>query len=176
MFYVIFASKLFKSLNLSKTFSLIKLAQREKKIIKEQSLFTEIVFMSLRARLNLKDAIYEASRTTNYLRPYLQVCLNQWHINKIRALVQLKKQVGITSFQVVVDLLIQAAKIGDDKIIDFLEENKKLEDEIKNIEISAISKARPVFLTLQMIIPMLVVLLVLFYPLITQTEKIIRAF
>lgn len=150
--------------------------QREKRVMAELGLFSEVVFMSLKARLNLREAIEEAAKTTAYLKPYLQVCLNQWHTDRIKALYGLKRELGVPGFQLMVDLLIQAATIGDEGIAEFLEENKKLEDEIKNIEVSARSKLRPLLITLQMVLPFGVVLIVLFYPLITQVERIIRNF
>lgn len=149
---------------------------REKQIVKEQGLFSEVVFMSLKANLSLKEAVEEAAKTTVYLRPYLQVCLNEWLTDKIRALNNLKKNVGVPSFQLIIDLLIEAASVGDDKISDFLEENKRLEDEIKSLEVSAQSKLYPLILTFQMILPFAVILIVLFYPLVVQVEDIIRSF
>lgn len=150
--------------------------KRERLVMSEQGLFSEIIFMSLQARINLKDAIEEAGKTTEYLRPYLQICLNEWHNDRIRALNNLKKNVGVLSFSIVIDLLTQAAIVGDEKIARFLEENKKLEDEIKNLEITAKNKTRPLIMTAQMVLPLLVILIILFYPLSLQVEHLIRTF
>lgn len=150
--------------------------KRERMVMSEQGLFSEIIFMSLQARLNLRDALEEAAKTTDYLRTYMQICLNEWHTDRIRALNNLKKNVGVLSFSMIIDLLIQAANVGDEKIAQFLEENKKLEDEIKNLEISAKNKTRPLLLTVQMILPLLVILVILFYPLSLQVESLITNF
>jgi hypothetical protein len=130
--------------------------------------------MSLQARLNLRDALKEASKTTKYLKPYLHICLNEWHNDRIRSLNNLKKNVGVLSFSLVIDLLIQAATVGDERIAQFLEENKKLEDEIKNLETTARNKTRPLLLTFQMILPLLVILVILFYPLSVQVENLMQ--
>lgn len=152
------------------------ISKRERIVMSEQGLFSEIIFMSLQARLNLRDALEEAAKSTDYLRTYLQICLNEWHTDRIRALNNLKKNVGVLSFSIIIDLLIQAANVGDEKIAQFLEENKKLEDEIKNLEISARNKTRPLLLTVQMIFPLLVILIILFYPLSLQVESLITNF
>lgn len=149
---------------------------RRKQVVNEQGLFSEVVFMSLKANLSLKEAVEEAIKTTVYLKPYLQVCLNEWLTDKIIALNNLKKNVGVPSFQLIIDLLMEAANAGDNKISDFLEENKRLEDEIKSLEVSAQSKMRPLILTFQMILPFFVILIVLFYPLVAQVEQIIWSF
>lgn len=150
--------------------------RREMLVLSEQGLFTEIVFISLRARLSLRDSIMEASKTTVFLKPYLAACLNEWHTSKEMALNNLKTSVAVPAFQVVIDLLLQAASAGDERIAGFLEENKKLEEEIKNIDISARSKIRPLIMTVQMVFPFLILLIVLFYPLITQVEILIYSF
>ncbi len=150
--------------------------RREMKVAAEQGLFSEIVFMCLKARLNLKEALEEAAKTTDYLKPYLKICLNGWPTDKIKALDVLKRGVGVAGFQVIVDLLVQVADVGDDRIADFLEKNRKIEDEIKNINISARSKVRPLLITLQMFLPFILILIVLFYPLIIQVEKLLRSF
>lgn len=147
---------------------------RRNKVAHEQGLFTEIVFMCLKARLSLREALEEASKTTDYLKPYLMVCLNEWLNDRLTALNNLKKNVGVASFQLIVDLLIQAATIGDENIADYIKENKRMEDELKNLEISANSKVRPLLLTLQMALPFIVILMVLFYPLVTQVEQLIH--
>jgi len=150
--------------------------RREMKVAAEQGLFTEIVFMCLKARLNLKEALEEATKTTDYLKPYLKVCLNGWPTDKLKALDTLKRGVGVAGFQVIIDLLVQVADVGDERIADFLERNKKIEDEIKNINISARSKVRPLLITLQMFLPFILILVVLFYPLIIQVEKLLWNF
>lgn len=150
--------------------------KRERIVMEELGLFCEVVFMSLKAKLTLKEAVQEAAKTTRYLKPYLDRCLNQWHTDKITALSDLKKAVTITGFQLVIDMLIHAAQVGHEKIPEFLEENKKLEDEIRNLEISGISKLRPLLVTFQMAIPFGIVLLVLFYPLIVQVENMLNTF
>ncbi|MCR4442775.1 MAG: hypothetical protein QHH10_10960 [Peptococcaceae bacterium] len=150
--------------------------RREMIVLSEQGLFTEIVFISLRAKLSLRDSIMEAAKTTVYLKPYLAACLNEWHTSKERALSNLKQSVAVPGFQVVIDLLLQAASVGDERIAGFLEENKKLEEELKNIDISAKSKIRPLVMTVQMVFPFLILLIVLFYPLITQVELLIYSF
>lgn len=149
---------------------------REKKVFSELGLFSEIIFISLQAKLNLRDALEEAGRTTEYLRPYLLICLNEWHNGRLKALNNLKKNVGVLSFSMVTDLLIQAANVGDDRIVQFLEENKKLEDEIKNLEISEKNKTLPLLLTIQMILPLIIILIILFYPLSIQVENLITNF
>jgi pilus assembly protein TadC len=154
----------------------VKARMRERKIIEEEGDFSETVLMLLRAGLGLREALEEASKTTVALRPYLHVCLNRWLTGKTQALLQLGKEVGVPSFQVIVDLLIQAVEIGDDRIADFLEENKRIEDKIKEMEISARSKLRPILLTFQMIVPFVVIMIVLFYPLVVQVEKVISSF
>ncbi|MDX9872802.1 MAG: hypothetical protein RBT41_10335 [Clostridia bacterium] len=148
--------------------------QRERRVMAEQGLFSEIIFMSLYARLNLREAMEEAAKTTDYLQPYLRICLNEWPNDRIRALHNLKRNVGVLSFSMVVDLLLQAAAVGDERIAQFLQENKKLEDEIRNLEITAKNKTRPLMITVQMILPLLVILIILFYPLSVQVEGLIR--
>lgn len=154
----------------------IYIKHRERRVMAEQGLFSEILFMSLQARLNLREALEEAAKTTDYLQPYLRVCLNEWPNDRIRALHNLKRNVGVLSFSMVVDLLLQAAGAGDEKIAQFLEENKKLEDEIRNLEITARNKTKPLLMTVQMIVPLLVILIILFYPLSVQVEGLINTF
>lgn len=149
---------------------------RENKVKEEQGPFTEIVFTLLRVKQPLRVALEEAGKTTDFLRPYIQVCLNEWPTDRFKAMQNLKKNVGVARFDVVIDLLIQTASIGDDKIADFLEENKKLEDELTNISISAKSKVRPLVMTFQMLIPLFIVFLVLFYPAMQQVRGLLSSF
>jgi len=149
---------------------------REIKTAAEQGLFSEIVFMCLKARLNLQEALAEAAKTTEYLRPYLQVCLNGWPTDRVRALENLKKDVGSPGFRVIVDLLAQVAEVGDERIAEFIEKNRKIEEEVRSINISARSKVRPLLLTLQMFLPFVLILIVLFYPLISQVERLLYSF
>lgn len=154
----------------------IMAGRREKQVQEEQGLFTEVMFMSLRAHLNLRDALEEAAKSTVFLKPYLTICLNEWLTDKEQAMLNLKNNLPFPSFQMVVDLLIQVSRVGDERIIDFLEENKKLEDELKKLEITASTKIRPVLMTFQMVLPFGVILLVLFYPLLMQVRKILSLF
>lgn len=147
---------------------------RQSKVEREQGLFTEIVFMCLKAKLTLREALEEAGKTTDFLKPYLTVCLNEWVTDRLMALNNLKRNVGTDSFQLLTELLIQAATIGDEKIADYLQENKRMEDELRNLSISAKSKVRPLLLTIQMALPFIVILTVLFYPLVTQVENLLK--
>lgn len=147
---------------------------RKNKIAGELGLFTEVVFMCLKAKLSLREALEEAAKTTDYLQPYLTVCLNEWLNDRLMALTNLKRNVGTASFQLIIELLLQTAAIGDDNIADYLKENKRMEDEIKNLEISAKSKVRPLLLTIQLALPFIVILIVLFYPLVTQVEQLMN--
>lgn len=151
-------------------------ARNERRVHEELGLFTEIIFISLRARLNLREALEEAASSTVFLKPALRVCLNEWMTDKERALHTMKSYLPFPAFQLVVDLLIQVARVGDERIIDFIEENKKLEDEFRKLEVSARSKIRPVLITFQMVLPFGVILLVLFYPLLIQVRKILNLF
>lgn len=146
---------------------------RDNKVKEEQGIFTETIFTLLRVNQPLRVAIEEAAKTAEFLKPNLQVCLNEWHTDRIKALQNLKRNVGVPRFDLVIDMLIQAATLGDEQTSDFLEENKKLEDELINISISVSSKMRPVLMTFQMLIPLAIVFLVLFYPAMTQVEKLL---
>lgn len=150
--------------------------RREGLLRKEQGTFTEVIFMSLKARLSLREAIAEASKTTDFLQPFLQMCLNEWPTDKIQALQNLKRRVGIPGFVIIVDLLTEVADVRDEQILVFLAENKRLEEEIKNIAISARSKLRPLYITIQMLIPLFIIIIVLFYPLVVQVEGLLYSF
>lgn len=147
---------------------------RTNKVAVELGLFTEVVFMCLKAKLGLREALEEAAKTTDYLRPYLMICLNEWLNDRMAALNNLKRNVGTANFQMVIELLTQVAVIGDEKIADYLKENKRMEDELKNLEISAKSKIKPLILTVQLALPFIVILMVLFYPLVTQVEQLMN--
>lgn len=147
---------------------------RKTKVDGELGLFTEVVFICLKAKLSLRESLEEAAKTTDYLKPYLMICLNEWLNDRLMALNNLKRNVGTSSFQLVVELLIQAAAVGDDNIADYLQENKRMEDELKNLETSARSKIRPLLLTIQLALPFIVILMVLFYPLITQVDQLMN--
>lgn len=149
---------------------------REKQIMSEQKLFSEILFMSLRANLSLREALEEAGKTTTYLQPYIKKCLNDWLADKTKALIKMRRDVGIPSFQIIIDLLIQAVEIGDENIHKFLEENTVLEEELKNIEIASKSKLRPVIGTVQMILPFTLMMFVLFYPLVEYLQDLFMLF
>lgn len=149
---------------------------RERRITYEQKLFSEILFMSLRAKLSLREALEEAGKTTAYLRPYITKCLNNWATDRTKALHTLKKDVGTPSFQIIADLLIQAIEIGDENIPRFLEENTKLEEELKNIETSSKSKLRPIIGTVQMALPFIVMMFFLFYPLVQYLQELFLLF
>lgn len=151
-------------------------SSREKHVIAEQKLFSEILFISLKANLTIREAIEEANKTTNYLKPYIIKCLNEWHADRTRALNNLRKEVGIPSFQIIVDLLVQAIKVGDENIHKFLEENALLEEELVNLEITTKSKLRPIIGTLQMILPFILMMAALFYPLVEYMQDLFRLF
>ena len=148
---------------------------RDSKVKEEQGTFTETVFTLLRVRQPLRIALEEAAKTTEFLEPYLQICLNEWPTDRVKALQNLKKNVGVMRFEVIVDMLIQAITLGDEKTSDFLEENKRLEDELINLSISTQSKIRPVLMTFHMIIPLAIILLVLFYPAMQQVHGLLYA-
>ena len=124
---------------------------RDNRIKEEQGTFMETIFTLLRIKQPLRVALEEAAKTAVFLKPYLRVCLNEWPTDRIRALRNLKRNVGVPRFEMIIDMLIQAATVGDDQIADFLEENKKLEDELINISASA-NQIRPVD-DIQMLIP-----------------------
>jgi len=149
---------------------------REERFMNEHKLFSEILFLSLKANLSVYEALEAAGRVNLFLKPYIDCCLNEWMTDKYKALKNLSKEVGFKSFQETIDLLIQALSTGDEKIPCFIEQNTKLEEELKNIETTTKSKLLPLWGTVQMALPFVLMMIVLFYPLICDMQEMFSRF
>lgn len=149
---------------------------KHRRIKKEMKLFSEILFMSLRAKLTVRQSLEAGALATTYLKPALIRCLNVYDTDRELAINQLKEEVDMPSFDVLADLLIQAGRVGADNIHQFLEENTSLENELNNLNATSKSKILPVFGTVMLFLPFVAMMIIIFYPLAQNVTDMVKGF
>lgn len=112
--------------------------------------------------------VYETLKTlldtTTFFRPYLTMCLNEFHVNPKQAIQNMADRVGDEEFQIVCNGLKQAVDVNKQYTAVFMQQHLDQIRRLHELQREAKIKKKPMIFVFLLALPLINVLVVWFYP------------
>lgn len=122
--------------------------------------------------------VYEILRTlcdtTNFFKPYLTVCLNEYYIDPKRAIQNMADKINDEEFQIVCNGLKQAVDVDKKYTATFMKQHLDQLKRLQGLHREATIKKKPLIFVLVLVLPMFGVIAIWFWPWFTNAMKILQ--
>lgn len=112
--------------------------------------------------------VYEALKTlldtTEFFRPYLQLCLNEYHVNPQQAIQNMADRVGDEEFQIVCNGLKQAVDTNKEYSAFFMKQHMDQIRRLHQLQKEAKIKKKPILYVFLLALPLINIMVIWFYP------------
>ncbi|MEG0296803.1 MAG: hypothetical protein RR620_08785 [Clostridium sp.] len=126
----------------------------------------------LKAGYNIYDLLVAIEDVTYYTKPYFRKCINEFYINQEAALQNLANEINQEEFQLLADILKQALNVSNENITEFVEEHMTQLKKINYLNAQAENKKKPLKYVFVLALPLISIIILWFYPLVTEAIKI----
>lgn len=113
-------------------------------------------------------------RATEFFKPYLTVCLNEYHVDPQLAIQNMADEVADEEFQIICNSLKQAVDHDKRFTAAFLRQHLDQLKKLSQLDRQRKIKRKPLYMTLLFILPMVSILIIWFYPWFVDAIKMLQ--
>ncbi|MDD4804672.1 MAG: hypothetical protein PHN69_05925 [Candidatus Pacebacteria bacterium] len=149
---------------------------------KENRLKKELPIVETFVVVMLETGVYTAYNilevlmdTTEFLRPYISVCLNEYHINPKRAIQNMADKIDNEEFQVICNGLKQAVEVDKKYTAMFVQQHIEQIKRLEQLSREASIKKKPMIYVLLLALPLASIVIIWFYPWFVNAMKMLTS-